>query len=109
MALDKSPAAWLASWSEDGTNITLPIASLPETNATEADGTTGDIRKVMLAVLEELYQHQLSLAAADRPVNMVITRSTSVNDTTGEITRNYVFTFKTESAVGGIEVSDEPS
>ena len=109
MGYDAKPSTWLSGWSEDATNITLPIASIPETNASECDGASGDIRKVMLAVLEELYQHQLSLAAADKPVNMVISRSTSVNDTTSVITRTYAFTFLTEAAVGGIEVSDEPA
>jgi len=107
MAINLAPSAWIASWSEDATNITIPLASLPETDATEADGSTGNISKVMLALNEELYQAYIALASADRPTKMVITRNTSVNDTTGVITRTYAYSFQTEAAVGGIEVIAE--
>ena len=107
MPIDSAPATWLGSWSENGTTISLPIASLPETDATECDGTTGDFRKVMLALMEEVYQHYNGLATADKPTKMVVSRSTSVNDTTGVITRTYAVAFYTEAAVGGIEVVDE--
>jgi hypothetical protein len=107
VAFDKTPTTWLANWSENGTNISLPSASLPETDATECDGTTGDFRKVMLAFMEAVYQHYNGLATADRPAKMTITRSTSVNDTTGVITRTYAAAFLTEAAVGGIEVVAE--
>jgi thymidylate kinase len=109
MAVDLSPAAWIADWAEDGTDITIPLASLPETDATEADGSTGDFRKVMLAWMEAVYQHYNGLATADRPVKMVVNRSTSVNDTTNAITRTYAVALICEPSVGGIEVKDEPS
>ena len=107
MAIVTTPPAWLANWSEDGTNITLPLASLPETSAAEADATTGDIRKVMLALAEQMYQAYIALATADQPTKMVITRSTSVNDLTDVITRTYAFAFQAEASVGGIEVVAE--
>jgi hypothetical protein len=109
MALDLTPPAWIASWSEDGTNITIPLASLPETDAAEADATTGDFRKVMLAIMECVYQAYLALPTADRPTKMVVNRSSSVNDTTDVITRTYAVAFSAEAAVGGIEVIDEPA
>ena len=107
MALDTTPAAWIASWAEDATDVTFPLASLPETDATEADGATGDIRKVLYALCEEMYQHYNGLDSADKPAKMVISRNTSVNDTTDVITRTFALAFTMESAVGGVEVVDE--
>jgi len=45
MAQDLKPSTWIPSWSEDGTDVTFPIASIPELTAAEADGATGDMRK----------------------------------------------------------------
>ena len=44
-----SPSAAFTGWSEDGTNITVPIASLADLTAALADGTTGDARQVILS------------------------------------------------------------
>ena len=107
MAIDLAPSEWIASWSEDATNVSFPIASVPELTAAEADGTTGDIRKTMFAICERAYQAYLGEASADRPAKMTIARSSSTNDLTGAITRVYQFTFTAEAAVGGIEVSAE--
>jgi len=107
MAQDLSVAHWFASWAEDATNITVPLASFPELTAAEADGTTGDIRKTLFAICERAYQAYLGEASADRPAKMTIARSSSTNDLTGAITRVYQFTFTAAAAVGGIEVSAE--
>lgn len=101
------PAQWVADWSENGTNVTFPIASIPELTAAEADGTTGDMRRVLFAMLEAFYQKWLLIAVADRPTMMTIYRSTSTNDTTGEITKTYQFQFKVKHT--GTEVVDEES
>lgn len=109
MALSIVPTDWLESWSEDATNITVPLATFPEVTAAEADAATGDIRKIVFAIMEKLFQEFNERATADRPTRMTITRGTSVNDETGEIVRTYTVTFTAEAAVGGIEVQDEPS
>lgn len=93
MAFNPAPSSWIASWAEDATNITVPIASFPQLTAAEADGTTGDIRKIMYALSEKMYAAYIALAVADRPAQMTITRSSSVNATTGVITHNYTFKF----------------
>ena len=109
MAFDKTPTVWMPNWSEDATNIIVPIATFPEMTAAEADAATGDIRKILYALLEKLYAVWAALAVADRPSRMTMSRSTSVNDTTGEITRQYVITLVTAPVAGGIEVEDEPA
>ena len=101
------PAQWVVDWSENGTNVTFPIASIPELTAAEADGDTGDMRRVLFAMLEAFYQTWLTIPTADRPAMMTIYRNTSTNDTTGEITKTYQFQFKVKHT--GTEVVDEES
>lgn len=105
MAFDPAPSTWIPSWSEDGTDITVPIATFPEMTAGEADATTGDIRKVLFAMSEQLYQAWVATATLDRPAKMTIGRTSTVNETTDEITKRYTFTFVT--AAGSPEVVAE--
>ena len=55
MAWDPLPPTWMASWSEDGTNITVPIATFTKMTAAEADASSGDIRKVLFAMCDHLW------------------------------------------------------
>lgn len=94
MAFNPAPNSWLPSWSEDGTDISLPIASVPKLTAAEADGATGDIRKTLYALLDKISAHWDSLAEADRPQKMRIVKGESLS--AGVITTTYYFTFLTE-------------
>lgn len=92
-----TPTLWLPNWSENGTVITLPIASLPNLTAEEADAVTGDIRKIAFALVDQLFVAYNALPVADRPTKVRITRATSVDDSTGLIRRTYAFEFDLES------------
>ena len=96
MAFDKTPTTWLSSWSEDATNITVPIATFTQLTAAEADASTGDIRKIVWAILEKLYQTYNALPTADRPAKWTISKSASVNTTTNVVTNSFVVTLLTE-------------
>jgi hypothetical protein len=104
MAFSAVPSTHIANWSEDGTNITVPIASFPELTAAEADGSTGDIRKIILAFADKFYSLYNAMATADRPAKMQAYRSTAVNDAAGTSTRTYTFTFTVD---GSYEVAAE--
>jgi hypothetical protein len=89
------PPAWFTGWTADANNITLPLASMAEITQTEAAATvTGDIRKVMYAILENMWVKWNIMALADRPAKMVMTKSSSVDAATGVITTAYTYTFK---------------
>lgn len=105
MAFNKVPTTWIPDWSEDGTDISVPIASFPELTAAEADAATGDIRKICFALCKKLSDAWYALAAADRPAKMSINRSISVDSATGIQTQTISFTFKT--SVLTQEVADE--
>jgi len=107
MAFDETPTTWLANWSEDGTNITVPIATFPELTAAEADASTGDIRKIVFAIIEKLYQTWIGTAAADRPTKWTMAKTATVSTIRNVIASRYTITIETE--INTQEVRDEYS
>lgn len=107
MAFDPKPSSWLDNWSEDGTHITLPIASLPQLTAAEADADTGDIRKVLFALCEKLWNEWNARAVADRPSQMTISKSASTSAGSGLLTHTYTLRFVNE--ISAQDVDDEPA
>lgn len=94
MPFDKKPSTWINNWYLDDGNIIIPVESFAELTEDEANPTTGDIRRVLFAILEQIYTKWNSTALEDRPKKVSIYRSTSVNDQTGDITKTYQFQFK---------------
>lgn len=105
MAWNPAPTTIFAGWTEDGTNITLPIANVPELTAAEADAATGDSRKILFALCAKVSAWWYALAVADRPAKMTVAKSISVDASTGVQTQTFTFTFKT--AVLSQEVAAE--
>jgi len=97
MAQDLKPGTWITGWTEDGTNIAIAnlATAFPEMTAAEADATTGDIRKVLFAIMEQLWAKWLTVSVADRPAMMTIYRSTATDGQTGVVTKQFVVVFKT--------------
>jgi hypothetical protein len=96
MSFVATPTTWFPNWSEDGTTITVPIATFPELTAVEADGTTGDIRKIIYAMVQASYAKFISLPVADRPTKMVVEKRSTLDAATNILTSVYTFTFKNE-------------
>ena len=114
MAMNLSPSHWLdgfellaANGTATAQSIAIPLESLPGLSAAEANASTGDIRKVARALLAALFAAYLGEAEADRPAQMNISRSTFVDETTDETTREYRARFNV--AVSEEEVVDEPT
>lgn len=74
MAFNPAPSALFPSWAEDGTTITVPLASITDLTAVEADGTTGDWRAIMLRIMDHVWAYSQGLATADKPTKLLITR-----------------------------------
>lgn len=92
--------------SGSGANTCQVMGPLDEVTSTEATAsTTGDWRKMVFGIMEMLYWRYTSLATADRPSRLSIARNSSVDDSTGNITRFYTVTITT--APTGVEVIDE--
>lgn len=92
MAFSAVPNTWLDNWSENGTNISVPIATFPELTAPEANATTGDIRKIVFALQEKLWTEWNERASTDRPTKWTLSKNASVNTGTGVTTVQYVHT-----------------
>ena len=109
MAQNLAPSHWLSGYelTDTNTKISIPLASLPGLDSTKANASTGDIRKVLRAIMAAIHAAWLAEASADRPKQMTLGRSTSVNESTGETTRTDQAQFKV--ATTGEEVVDEPS
>lgn len=118
MALtDKSPATWLgAGYNSSSGKIELNTNDadanrlLTELTDAEADETTGDFRKLLFGILDGLYTQfttkNATLAPADRSQRVTFTRSATVNDGTGLMTRHYIANIQLETAA--FEVANEP-
>ena len=108
MAQNLAPSHWIPSYelTDTNTKISIPLSSLPGLDSSEADPSTGDIRKVARALMAALYAAWLAEDAADRPQRMGLARSTSVDDASEATTRTYTATFRV--ATTGEEVVDEP-
>ena len=117
MAFTKAPSGWLgAGYTLSGSGTTAAInlgisgntavgEALPQITSSEANASTGDIRMVYYGIVEQLYQSFLSKATADRPNRMTLSKSSSVDSTTGLITTNYTIQFVLQAT--GLDVTAE--
>ena len=106
MPFNPAPSAWITGYALAGSDVTIPVSGLPGLTVAEANaGSTGDIRKVAYGFNEALYQEWASLATADKPTNMTLSRSTSRNETTGIATVTYSTRFNMQ--INDLEVVDE--
>lgn len=106
MAYSGVPTAYITNYTSDGTNMTLPIATFTELTAAEAHTSTGDMRKIMFAICMWLHTKvNTTITAADRPTKWLLTKNTSVNDSTGVVTVTFTHQFLT--TVGTQEVTTE--
>ena len=90
-----------------GNNTVQAMGPLDEISDAEgaASGGTSDWRKVVFGIMECIYQKWINTPSADRPAKINVSRSSSVNETTGEITRFYSVSCTTNPT--GVEVVDE--
>lgn len=113
MAFTQTPTTWLgAGYSASSVNNTITLTTgtastnvtFPELTNTEANASSGDIRKIMLAVVEKFYDKFNTTVLADRPAKMSISRVIIAGqDNTN--TATYQFSFTLSPSV--LEVANE--
>ena len=106
MAMNLTPTHWLPGYSATASAISIPLSALPGLDASEADASTGDIRKIARALSAALYAAYIGEDAADRPSRMVLSRSTYVDDSANTMRRTYTARFDVQA--GEEEVAAEP-
>lgn len=99
------PQNWFPGMVNSDTEINIPLTAFPEITASEIDATTGDIRKMLYGFIERCWVKWNSILLADRCAKMTITKTSSVDTTTGLITSIYTFTFKNN--ITAQDVADE--
>lgn len=113
MAADIKPSTWIDGYDADSGAHTIMLntaengtPSLPQLADAKADPDTGDVRQVVLAIAEALYQSWLLQGAENQTTQMRLSRSIS-GDSSGNIT--YIFqTSITFQPTGIFEIPDEP-
>jgi hypothetical protein len=115
MAFNPSPSSWLgAGYTLSGSGTTAAInfgidgntnETFPEITTTEANATTGDIRKIYYGIIDQLAKVYSEKASADQPNRLEVSKSSNVNSTTGLITTTYTFQFVL--AATGLDVANE--
>ena len=110
MAFNKAPTNWLTGYSLNTNAVTVntsnagATATFPELTNIEANATDGDIRKIVYAVIEQLYQKFQATPTADRPNRMSVTRSSAVG-ANNSISHTYIVSLTL--AASGLEVAEE--
>lgn len=111
MAFNKAPTELFASYTSDGTNITIPIASITGLTVGQAHTTTGDWRAIMQAIETTVFNHYNGLATADKPLAFISKAPTQYPVTSGSFAGNFRITYSCDiySSLGTPTVADEPS
>lgn len=114
MAFDKKPATWLgAGYAADSSGHTISLNTgnaasnqlLLELTDAEADPETGDVRKLIFALMESLNVAWEAQDPVDRPARMMMYKSSVVTGAT--ITHTYTVT--TVNEITAQDVADEPA
>ena len=103
MAFSAVPTGWLSDFASDSTYMKLPYTNFVETTSTEANASTGDIRKMYFGICQGMFNSYNNKAAADRPTRMIISKAVSVDTISGISTVQYTFTFKTQTLTQEVE------
>lgn len=103
MAWNPLPQSWFTGMTDgstscNATDMVIPISTFPELSAAEIDSVTGDVRKFLFAFLEKCWAVYNALATADKPTKLTMSKSATVDTSTGVTTNTYVFTIKTSAS-----------
>ena len=110
MAYSQLPTDLFAGMSEDGTDLTIPLASVPGLSAAEADAVTGDPKEIARAMVERVFQWYSGLASVDQPVAFTAAKAVSLQtsgDMAGKHRNTYTIVVYTE--VADENAAPEPS
>ncbi len=75
---DAAPTNWISGYSTDGTNMVIPIAALTYLTAGQCDAATGDVRQIVFAIQEAIYQKWISIPESNRSARVSVSRSSVV-------------------------------
>lgn len=101
------PTQILPNYESDGTNITIPLATLSGLTAAEANPATGDGRKVAFELVKAMHTNLQGLADAAKPAQFLTSESTPTGQGPNEVRKAYTFTFDVN--ISAVDVAEEPA
>ena len=84
-----APTVFFPGYASDGTNITIPIASLPGLTADEAAADTGDGTEVYRAIVDKVAVTYNGLDNNSQPSNMNVTNPNPTGASPTTVTKSY--------------------
>lgn len=106
------PTDLIPGYTSDGTSITIPLASLPQLTAAEANATTGNGMEVLRAIVDASQTNLAGLAPEARPVRASMTKNnptmaSGTGITPGTQRQTYTLSFDLQPT--GLEMASEPA
>ena len=77
----------------NNSTIIIPLNVLPGLNIDEANPTAGDIRPVLLSIIEQCFRQLNALDRDSQPTDFTVTKSNPVGISTDKIRQNYSVSF----------------
>ena len=107
MAFNPAPSGWFSGVTSTGSGITFPFASLNSLTSGNANPVSGDVREVIFGFLEGIADAFTSATTANKPVNVVVSRSTSTSTTSGIDSIAKTYTIRVNLDIDSVSVTSE--
>ena len=102
------PTQLFPGYTSDGTNVTIPLASLPKLTAANANAATGNGIDFIWAVLDAAIENINGLAVEARPTKATLTKANPVVVPGGNGAISQAYTFNPQLMPTGYDLVDEP-
>ena len=90
----QAPTNFIAGYTSDGTNLIIPITELEYLTVGQASASTGDIRQIVFAIQETIYQKWNSIPASNRSSRINVSRIGSAYSNR----ISYTYTYRADTA-----------
>lgn len=107
MAFNSAPTTIFPSYAATSTDLTIPLAALPNLSSAEANASTGDSRELLRSILDTAYNSIQALPEADRPKKMTITKATPQVVSTNVLRISYTVSFDVSYMNSALSMSAE--
>lgn len=93
----------------DGNGITIPLTNLPGVDTTETNATTGDIRPLVMGIVEQVFQQLSQLPNEDKPTDFTITKSNPTGVGLNKVRQTYSISVAYSYDTKATEFEPEPA
>lgn len=101
------PTVFFENLTTDGTNITIPIASLIGLTAGEEDPSTGDGRELARTIVETIVSKYLALDVSNRPAFMTASKAQPTGTAVDRVRQSYTLAFEIDLDQAVVDLAPE--